>query len=231
MGYRAMCSAWSCTLSCRAQHCRAPLDLSGHLLRISGNAWSLTWACEDCSEQKDDPDEAKLLDEMKAYGDIWRIDMVDTYADLALKTLKMFSILPARVDADFYFKVDDDVAMNVGAMAEYLQSKRTQGNLYLVRAPVVSDLIIVAKSISPCLLACAANRHRLPFPKGSAVLDLFVWYKDDSRGTSKAAVNAHGSVRAFCSHRSHGYHVRWERQEKGCMLGLITQRQDPDVPA
>ncbi|KAK9842850.1 hypothetical protein WJX74_003372 [Apatococcus lobatus] len=83
------------------------------------------------SEQKDDPDEAKLLDEMKAYGDIWRIDMVDTYADLALKTLKMFSILPARVDADFYFKVDDDVAMNVGAMAEYLQSKRTQGNLYL----------------------------------------------------------------------------------------------------
>lgn len=79
---------------------------------------------------------------MKAYGDIWRIDMVDTYADLALKTLKMFSILPARVDADFYFKVDDDVAMNVGAMAEYLQSKRTQGNLYLVR--VVSDFITVA---------------------------------------------------------------------------------------
>ena len=69
---------------------------------------------------------------MKAYGDIWRIDMVDTYADLALKTLKMFSILPARVDADFYFKVDDDVAMNVGAMAEYLQAKRSQGNLYLV---------------------------------------------------------------------------------------------------
>ena len=70
---------------------------------------------------------------MKAYGDIWRIDMVDTYADLALKTLKMFSILPARVDADFYFKVDDDVAMNVGAMAEYLTAKRSQGNLYLVR--------------------------------------------------------------------------------------------------
>ena len=97
-----------------------------------------------CSEQKDDPDEAKLLDEMKAYGDIWRIDMVDTYADLALKTLKMFSILPARVDADFYFKVDDDVAMNVGAMAEYLQSKRTQGNLYLVCNP--------AQNKSPSLL-------------------------------------------------------------------------------
>ena len=89
------------------------------------------------SEQKDDPDEDKLVEEMKAYGDIWRIDMVDTYADLALKTLKMFTILPARVDADFYFKVDDDVAMNVGAMAEYLQAKRTQGNLYLVCSPVV----------------------------------------------------------------------------------------------
>lgn len=103
-----------------------------------------------CSEQKDDPDEAKLLDEMKAYGDIWRIDMVDTYADLALKTLKMFSILPARVDADFYFKVDDDVAMNVGAMAEYLQSKRTQGNLYLVCLCVRSDLTPLPGSCARC---------------------------------------------------------------------------------
>lgn len=36
-------------------------------------------------------------------------------------------------DADFYFKIDDDVAVNVEALASYLQQRRSQGNLYLVR--------------------------------------------------------------------------------------------------
>ena len=85
------------------------------------------------SEQKDDPDELRIQEEIKAYGDILRLDMVDTYADLSLKTLKMFSVLPAKYDADFYFKIDDDVAVNVDALANYLAAKRNQGNLYLVR--------------------------------------------------------------------------------------------------
>ena len=84
------------------------------------------------SEQKDDPDELRIQEEIKLYGDILRLDMVDTYADLSMKTLKMFSVLPAKFDADFYFKIDDDVAVNVDAMATYLQAKRNQGNLYLV---------------------------------------------------------------------------------------------------
>lgn len=84
------------------------------------------------SEQKDDPDEDKLKAEMQQYGDIVRIDMVDTYADLSMKTLRMFSILPQKIDADFYFKIDDDVAVNVDALADYLDARRTQGNLYLV---------------------------------------------------------------------------------------------------
>ena len=87
------------------------------------------------SEQKDDPDELRIQEEIKLYGDILRLDMVDTYADLSMKTLKMFSVLPAKFDADFYFKIDDDVAVNIDAMAAYLQAKRNQGNLYLVRAP------------------------------------------------------------------------------------------------
>lgn len=86
-----------------------------------------------CSEQKDDPDELRIQEEIKLYGDILRLDMVDTYADLSMKTLKMFSVLPAKFDADFYFKIDDDVAVNIDAMAAYLQAKRNQGNLYLVR--------------------------------------------------------------------------------------------------
>ena len=86
----------------------------------------------DCSEQKDDPDEVKLKAEMQQFGDIVRIDMVDTYADLSMKTLRMFSILPQKIDADFYFKIDDDVAVNVDALADYLDARRSQGNLYLV---------------------------------------------------------------------------------------------------
>ena len=91
--------------------------------------------CVPRSEQKDDPDELRIQEEIKLYGDILRLDMVDTYADLSMKTLKMFSVLPAKFDADFYFKIDDDVAVNVDAMAAYLQTKRNQGNLYLVRTP------------------------------------------------------------------------------------------------
>ena len=91
-----------------------------------------------CSEQKDDPDELRIQEEIKAYGDILRLDMVDTYADLSLKTLKMFSVLPAKYDADFYFKIDDDVAVNVDALAAYLAAKRNQGNLYLVRRRAAS---------------------------------------------------------------------------------------------
>ena len=69
---------------------------------------------------------------MQTYGDIVRVDVVDTYGDLSLKTLKLFATLPSKIDADFYFKVDDDVAVNVDAMAAYLRERRSQGNLYLV---------------------------------------------------------------------------------------------------
>ena len=96
----------------------------------SHNVLSPALSC--CSEQKDDPDEVNLRAEMQQYGDIVRIDMVDTYADLSMKTLRMFSILPQKIDADFYFKVDDDVAVNVDALADYLEAHRTQGNLYMV---------------------------------------------------------------------------------------------------
>ena len=92
------------------------------------------------SEQKDDPDEVKLKAEMQQYGDIVRIDMVDTYADLSMKTLRMFSVLPQKIDADFYFKIDDDVAVNVDALADYLDARRTQGNLYLVGSCQRSDI-------------------------------------------------------------------------------------------
>lgn len=43
--------------------------------------------------------------ETKEFGDIIRLDSTDTYADLAQKTLKLFSKLPDKFDASFYFKV------------------------------------------------------------------------------------------------------------------------------
>ena len=83
------------------------------------------------SDQKDDPDEIRLRAEAEEFGDVVRIDMIDTYADLSMKTLKMFSVLPDMWDASFYFKIDDDVAVNVPALADYLAQRAGQGNLYL----------------------------------------------------------------------------------------------------
>lgn len=74
----------------------------------------------------------RLQEEIKAYGDIIRLDVVDSYDDLSKKTLKMFSVLPQKIDAHFYFKIDDDVAVNVDAMESYLLGMKNQGNLYLV---------------------------------------------------------------------------------------------------
>ena len=107
-------------------HCKAEQDEKGTAFAHRGFSRAR-------SEQKDDPDEVRIQEEIKEYGDIWRLDMVDTYADLSLKTLKMFTVLPQKIDADFYFKIDDDVAVNVDAMATYLTQRRNQGNLYLAR--------------------------------------------------------------------------------------------------
>lgn len=120
------------------------------------NCLPMLTLCAEYSEQKDDPDEVRLKAEMQQYGDIVRIDMVDTYADLSMKTLRMFSILPQKIDADFYFKIDDDVAVNVDALADYLDAHRTQGNLYLVSALLRQLLLVtVTKLACSCTLTAA----------------------------------------------------------------------------
>ena len=48
-------------------------------------------------------------------------------ADLSLKTLHLFGRVSSKVIADFYFKIDDDVAVNVDALADYLQVRRGPG--------------------------------------------------------------------------------------------------------
>lgn len=53
--------------------------------------------------------------------------------DLSLKTQHLFSTMLSLWDADFYFKVDDDVALSLEAMSDYLAARRAKGNLYMVR--------------------------------------------------------------------------------------------------
>jgi Galactosyltransferase len=61
--------------------------------------------CFWCRDQADDPQDRSVRAETKEFGDIIRLDSTDTYADLARKTLKLFSKLPDKFDASFYFKV------------------------------------------------------------------------------------------------------------------------------
>ncbi len=94
------------------------------------------------SEQANDAEDAALQEEAAAYKDILRIDMVDSYDQLTLKTLRIFTEAPKKVDAQFYFKVDDDIAMNLEALHSYLLERKTRPNLYMgcmKSGPVLTD--------------------------------------------------------------------------------------------
>lgn len=94
------------------------------------------------SEQTNDAEEAALQEEMATYKDIIRVNMVDSYDQLTLKTLRIFTDASSKVDAHFYFKVDDDVAINLEALHTYLHDLRGQPNLYIgcmKSGPVLTD--------------------------------------------------------------------------------------------
>lgn len=94
------------------------------------------------SEQRNDADEMALQEEMKQYNDVLRLNMVDSYDALSRKTQRLFTDIPNTIDAHFYFKVDDDVAINVDALAGYLRERQSQPNLYLgcmKSGPVLTD--------------------------------------------------------------------------------------------
>lgn len=64
-------------------------------------------------------------------------------ADLTSRALVILAALTQEFDADFYIKVDDDVALNVNALSFYLSQRRGQGNHYMVRwayIPTCEDL-------------------------------------------------------------------------------------------
>ncbi|EFN59688.1 hypothetical protein CHLNCDRAFT_133227 [Chlorella variabilis] len=83
------------------------------------------------SQQRGDAVEAELAEEARQHGDMERLAVQDEYGELSRKTARLFSQMSSTVHADFYFKIDDDVAVNVQALSDYLRERRQQGNLYL----------------------------------------------------------------------------------------------------
>jgi len=74
--------------------------------------------------------EQQLKEETDRYGDIIRLDVDDVYENLSAKTLRLFSDLPEKYTADYYMKVDDDIAMNLPELSAYLKTRGKQPNLY-----------------------------------------------------------------------------------------------------
>ncbi|KDD74030.1 galactosyltransferase, partial [Helicosporidium sp. ATCC 50920] len=83
------------------------------------------------SDSQLDPVEGDIRAEAQEFGDILRLDVVDAYGVLSAKTLALFESLPRMHDADFYFKIDDDVAVNVPAFVGWLETRRSEQDLYV----------------------------------------------------------------------------------------------------
>ncbi|KAJ7539236.1 hypothetical protein O6H91_11G082200 [Diphasiastrum complanatum] len=64
-------------------------------------------------------------------ADILRLDHVEGYLELSAKTKIYFSTAVDMWDADFYVKVDDDVHVNLGALATTLAHHRRKRRVYL----------------------------------------------------------------------------------------------------
>jgi hypothetical protein len=65
------------------------------------------------------------------HQDFLRLDHVEGYHELSAKTKIYFSTAVAKWDADFYIKVDDDVHVNLGALAATLARHRSKPRVYI----------------------------------------------------------------------------------------------------
>ncbi|XP_070033359.1 probable beta-1,3-galactosyltransferase 4 isoform X3 [Nicotiana tomentosiformis] len=69
--------------------------------------------------------------EEKMHGDFLRLEHVEGYLELSAKTKSYFTTAIALWDADFYVKVDDDVHVNIGALAATLARHRSTPRVYI----------------------------------------------------------------------------------------------------
>ncbi|XP_038883972.1 beta-1,3-galactosyltransferase 7-like isoform X2 [Benincasa hispida] len=76
------------------------------------------------------------------HKDFLRLEHIEGYHVLSAKTKIFFTTAYAKWDADFYIKVDDDVHVNLGALATTLAHHRTKPRVYMgcmKSGPVLSD--------------------------------------------------------------------------------------------
>ncbi|XP_023545525.1 beta-1,3-galactosyltransferase 7-like [Cucurbita pepo subsp. pepo] len=76
------------------------------------------------------------------HKDFLRLDHIEGYFELSAKTKIFFTTAFAKWDADFYIKVDDDVHVNLGALATTLARHRAKPRVYIgcmKSGPVLSD--------------------------------------------------------------------------------------------
>ncbi|XP_024378632.1 beta-1,6-galactosyltransferase GALT31A [Physcomitrium patens] len=65
------------------------------------------------------------------HNDFLRLDHVEGYHELSMKTKIYFSTAVKKWDAEFYVKVDDDVHVNVGMLATTLSRHRSKPRVYI----------------------------------------------------------------------------------------------------
>ncbi|GMH44972.1 hypothetical protein BSKO_12929 [Bryopsis sp. KO-2023] len=71
-----------------------------------------------------------LRQEMEEHGDIMPVD-IRGFEDAPKKVLGYLRGVSLSVDADFFFKVEKDVVLNLDQLVAFLEPKRNKGNLYL----------------------------------------------------------------------------------------------------
>lgn len=69
--------------------------------------------------------------EDKTHGDFLRLDHVEGYLELSAKTKTYFATAVKLWDAEYYFKVDDDVHVNIGTLGEVLVRHRKKPLVYI----------------------------------------------------------------------------------------------------
>ncbi|KAJ7959081.1 Hexosyltransferase [Quillaja saponaria] len=65
------------------------------------------------------------------HKDFLRLEHVEGYHELSAKTKTFFTTAVAKWDSDFYVKVDDDVHVNLGALATTLAHHRSKPRVYI----------------------------------------------------------------------------------------------------
>ncbi|VFQ61742.1 unnamed protein product [Cuscuta campestris] len=69
--------------------------------------------------------------EDKTHGDFLRLDHVEGYLELSAKTKTYFATAVKLWNAEYYFKVDDDVHVNIGTLGEILARHRKKPLVYI----------------------------------------------------------------------------------------------------